>query len=678
MFGNIFSRDAPQQPNYNAYTDLKEMRDEEVVSFVNARFDDYQKERRIFELQWRLNIAFMEGNQYTDINSAAMTIQEIPKMFEWQEREVFNHIAPNIENRIAKLSRMRPALKVRPGTGEQEDIRASKVGSQLLKNVYYDEGIQDKLSDAFPWMELCGSVLLKNSWNKNKGKILMKYISQNPEAVKEIAEEIREGDIEVVLCPALEFYPDSPYHQDIVNCRRGIHAKIYDLDEIEEIWGVRVSSEETSSLRLQRNMVGIGGLGYGLGGFNFVTARLQNHAVVKEFWEIPTKQFPNGRLLIVAGGKTLYKGPMPYPVGDDGALAMAFTKLDCIIRPGVFWGKTVIERMIPIQRRYNALRNRKAEFLNRCSIGQWTAEENSIDLDYMEANAGAPGAIHVYKRGFNKPEHVQNDQLPTAFETEEQTLLQEMSIVSGVSELSRQSQAPTGVKSGVALSIALEQDDTRLSLTSNNVEQFLIKNGKQWLRLFKAFAKNPRTLRAIGKNNVVDVMDWTASDLRSDDVIIESFSALSESPAQRRQLVFDLMNTPLFQDPNTGQINKEMQSKLLEMIELGNWESGDEEAELHINKAERENRTITQGQLSIPVPYDDHLIHMSRHNKFRLTVDYEQLMAQNPQVDMLFQQHIQMHMFMMVNQFGSPMPALPPEAAPPGQTEGGDALDETA
>ncbi len=634
------SRDAPlPKPDYEP-----EWQDDFINTFVDKEYKRRQDERRPFELQWRLNNAFLEGNQYVDINPVSMALDEIPKLYWWQEREVFNHIAPNIETRVAKLSRMRPILRTRPGTGEQEDIRSAKVGSQLLKNTYYDKGIQQKLTDAYCWNEVCGSVFFKNTWNKNLGKIFAKLVSQDPKTMEEITEEIREGDTDVTIAPAPEIFPDSCYHQDVDNCRSIIHAKVYHLDEVEEIWGRRIQPEQTVAMKLQRSMVGIGGLGYGLGGFNIVTTKLDNHAVVKEYWELPSKKFPEGRLLITASGQCLYKGKLPYPIGDDGQLALPFVKVDCIRRVGYFWGKTVIERLIPLQRRYNALRNRKAEYLNRCSIGQWTAEENSVDEEYMEENAGSPGAIIFYKRGFDRPEHIQNDQLPRAFETELNTILQEISILSGVSELSRQSNAPPGVKSGVALSIALEQDDTRLSSTASNVEQFIIKNGKQWLRLYKAFVKIPRTLRNVGKNNLVEVMDWTASDLRSDDVIVESFSALSESPAQRRQMVFDLLGTPLVVDPNTGKITREMQSKLLEMIELGNWESMDDDTELHINKSERENRSLIQGQFAMPVNFDDHIIHIDRHNKFRLTVDYEQLIAQNPMIDILFQQHVQLHM----------------------------------
>jgi len=615
-----------------------------LVQFVDNEFKRRQDERRPYELQWRLNIAFVEGNQYVDVNPVGMTLEEIPQMFWWQEREVFNHIAPTVETRTAKLGRMRPIMKVRPGSNAQEDIRAAKVGTQLTKTIYYDQDIQNKLTEFSAWMEVCGSVFSKNVWNPNLGAVIAMMEGPDGQPI-----EVREGDLECIVVPPQEIYPDSPYHQGVKNCRSIIHARNFHIDEVEEIWGKKVDSDEATAMQLQRSMIGVGGLGYGMGGFRFFETRLKDHALVKEYWEMPSKKYPKGRLIIVASKKLLYyTEELPYMIGQDGTYALPFVKVDCIERPGCFWGRTVVERLIPLQRRYNALRNRKAEYLNRAAIGHWLVQEESIDLDTFEQDAGSPGAITLYKRGFNKPEMAQTPPLPAAFETELSSLLQEMSMISGVSELSRQSAPPPNVKSGVALSLIQEQDDTRLSSTAANLEVFIVENGKQWLRFYKQFVPGVRTLRAIGKNNVVELIDWTGADIRSEDVIIESASSLAESPAQRRQMVFDLIGTGLFNE-NSG-ISKEDRNKILEAIDMGLWDAADDDDELHISKAERENRVLTQGQLPPAVSYDDHVLHISRHNKFRLTTDYEELLAQVPEIEQIFEAHVQMHMIFMAQQ----------------------------
>ena len=51
--------------------------------------------------------------------------------------------------------------------------------------------------------------------------------------------------------------------------------------------------------------------------------------------------------------------------------------------------------------------------------------------------------------------------------------------------MSRQGKAPTGVKSGVAISLSLEQDETRLSLVAENLEKEL---DSEWIAVATARA----------------------------------------------------------------------------------------------------------------------------------------------------------------------------------------------
>jgi hypothetical protein len=194
------------------------------------------------------------------------------------------------------------------------------------------------------------------------------------------------------------------------------------------------------------------------------------------------------------------------------------------------------------------------------------------------------------------------------------------------------------------MSLALEQDETRLADTANNIEEGLIECGSQWLRLLKQFVKMPRLVRVAGKDNVVDVLDWTASDLKPEDVIMDSFSALSESPTQRRQMVFDLLGMGLFHNPDTGAIDRPARTRIMEMLQFLDWEGVDDDDQLHSAKAERENRQLASGAPVMPVHYDSHFLHIKRHNEFRLSTEYEALITQMPQVEQIFEAHVMTHM----------------------------------
>lgn len=627
---------------------------DDLASFVNREFDRRQDERRPFELQMRLNTEFISGNQFLDINSQHNKINEVPKMYWWQEREVFNQMATIVETRIARLTRQEPTMKSRPATSSNEDFHSSKITSSLLNMKWHDEKMSQKYLDLVTLLEHHGTVFIKDTWNAEKGRKIATIMQQEMvedegfEVPVQKPVDIHEGDIESDIVSALEIYPDSIGRSHISDNRSIIHARAFHIYDIEDMYGVQVDAEDIDSYGMESGS-GIGGLTYTSGTFRTTNKKMEKHALVKEYYEKPSKQFPDGRLIIVCGDKVLHEGKMPYQVGEDGEVDFPFTHICAIKIPNRFFGQCVAERCIPLQRRYNALRNRKAEYLNRVAIGQWFEPEGSLDDD-EELNS-APGNVIRYNAGIGAPTPVDFPNLPASFENEESSLLQEFTSISGVSELSRYSEAPSGVKSGVALSIANEQDDTRIALTANQIAEGVKETGIRWLRLYRQFAKEPRILRYVGNDS--DIQEWTASDLKADDIIIENSSALAETPAQRRQMVFELMGTGIFNRPDNNPYSEEGVQKILELLEYGHWENGIEnEHHLHRQKAQRENIMFKQGGFKEPDHFDDHEAHLSEHNKFRLSPEYEEL-AQSPegmQIKQMIDYHISQHAMVIQQQ----------------------------
>lgn len=622
--------------------------EKELVDYVNKEYDRRMKERREFEVRWTMNLAFFDGNQYVDINETTLSIDQIPAQHDWEQREVFNHVGPNIEARIARLTKARSTLKARPGSNEPSDLRKTKVSGKVMQNVYNDQDMRGKLHNAITWLETTGTVVFKNYWDPSKGNVIsLPQMGVDPNSGQQVqVGEVQEseGDLGVIVCSPQEILPGSSYLQDVKDQKRMMHQRAFTIDEVYEVWGKKVEAEENVAARLQRSMMGRGIHRSMDADSGTTTTMMKDFVIVKEEWERPSERYPQGRLIVVANQTLLFYGPLPYKCDPDGKLGLPFCKVVCLLRPGVFWGDTVLRRLIPLQRRYNAIRNRKAEYLSLCAIGTWIVEENSVDTKELEENAATPGFILVYKKGTGAlPTRADNQPLPPAFETEQASLLQEFSILSGVSEISRQSKAPAGVKSGVAMSLALEQDETRLSTVQANIELCLVEMGAMWLRFYKQYVKVPRLLRAVGRNNVVDVLEWSSSDLKSEDVVIDGFSALADTPAQRRQMIFDLVGAGLLIDPATGQLDRNMRNRALEMLEFFNWETLDDDTEIHATKAERENRQLIEGGQPVPANFDDHVVHLAKHTLYCTSAEYEELAMQNPQLGQFFMAHMDMH-----------------------------------
>ncbi|MGN0789367.1 MAG: hypothetical protein ACI4MY_05460, partial [Christensenellales bacterium] len=60
---------------------------EKIVNEVRADWERRRQQRKPLELQWRLNMNFMVGNQYCEITPRG-DVEDYGKQYFWQEREV--------------------------------------------------------------------------------------------------------------------------------------------------------------------------------------------------------------------------------------------------------------------------------------------------------------------------------------------------------------------------------------------------------------------------------------------------------------------------------------------------------------------------------------------------------------------------------------------------------------
>lgn len=561
----------------------------ELIDEVRKDFETRQNARKHLELQWQLNINFVLGNQYCDIMPNG-EIQDLDKRYFWQERQVFNHLAPILETRLAKLNRVRPKMTVLPATDNDSDIYAAKLSTMLLNSAYQKNELDKVISEATVWSETCGTAFYKVDWNPSGGR-KVGIADGKP---------IYEGDIKVSVIPPFEFYPDYLTAGEIEDCKSIIWARAVEVRAIKEIWGIDVPGEQ---VRL------------------FGSSPACDMAIVIERYEKPSKQFPNGRLIIIAQDKLLHIGELTLKIGSDYSLTYPFIKQLCTKAAGCFFGISIIERAIPVQRAYNAVKNRKHEFLNRLAMGVLAVEDGAVDIDELTEDGLPPGKIVVYRQGSNPPVFMDTGRLPSELNYEEDRLMSEFITISGVSEIMRNSQAPSSVSSGVALQLLIEQDDTRLSMSAEFIREAVRTLAKMILRLYKQFCEQTRLLSAAGENGELEIYYWRSNDITSDDVAFTTENELNQTPANRRNFVFDLLKTGLLADEN-GKISNHMRHKILEMLGLGIWENAKDLESLHIKKAKKENFELTKAEVSAS-EIDDHELHIQEHIKFMLSDEFK-------------------------------------------------------
>lgn len=587
---------------------------DEVLSDLFADFYSRQDERRKLEKQWELDLEFLAGNQYCEISPRG-EVEEEEKYYYWQNRGAFNHIAPIIDSRVAKLTKMKPIMSVKAAGAEESDVKNAKLATALVNSSYQRLSLGDVISKTTGWSESCGTGFYFIGWNPDAGKLLGEVDGK----------KVFEGDVVVESVSPFEIYPDSLCYENIESCESIIRARAMKTADVESLYGITVAGEDVKVFGVDKAATG--------------KSIVHDSVLVLEKYERPTADFPDGRLIVACEKTILYMGELPYVNGVEGRRGFPFVKQNSIDKAGCFFGMSMVERLIPVQKAYNAVKNRKQEFLNRLTMGVVAVEDGSVDTDELAEEGLSPGKIIVYRQGANPPALMGTGTMPTDLNREEDRLLNEFILLSGVSEFSRSTDVAAGT-SGVALQLLIEQEDARLNAVTENVRSAIRETAKQMIRLFKQFATSTRLLRTAGEQGKVELYYFNSSDLGSDDVVFDTENELSYTPAQKKSAVYELIDAGLLTD-DTGKLSERTKAKLLEILGFGSIDNTLDIESLHINKADEENLSGFKNPIGVD-EYDDHELHIAEHTRFLLSAESEGV-RKNPETKKNALEHLRAH-----------------------------------
>lgn len=592
--------------------------EEQLIADVQEDFNRRREERLMIERQWELNRNFLVGNQYCDVNRRGEIVSD-GKTYYWQNHGVFNHIAPLIESRLARFSRINPTISVRPKTDDDKDVNASNVAEKLIEEVFKNSDINSVVKKVTAWSETCGSGFYKVIWDENGG-----------EKIGEVnGADVYEGDVKIIAVSPFEIFPENLSTESISDQKSIIHAKAMNVNEVFQKYGVEVDGEDINVLDFASST-------------KKSKKTVKNATIVIERYELPTKDFPQGRLITVAGGKLLQSTTLPYVNGERGERTYPFIKQDCTSVSGSFFGISIIERLIPIQRAYNAVKNRKHEFLNRLSMGVMSVEDGSIDVDDLATDGLSPGKILVYRQGAKAPEMMNDITMPSDFNEEESKLISEFVIVSGVSDVSSSSENAS-LTSGSALQILVEQDNSRLLVSAEDIRRCYVSIAKQVVRLYSQFMADVKAIKYQDDFDKTRIYYANKSAISSDDVFLENENELLYSDSKRKEVVFKLYDSGLLND-ESGQLRPATKEKVLALLGYKDLDYRKGLSRLQEEKAQEENEKIRKNGLSIEIVDDDN-IHLDEHVRYILS-EYGTLSDEEKQ---RLYEHVEQHKKRMEN-----------------------------
>lgn len=106
-----------------------------------------------------------------------------------------------------------------------------------------------------------------------------------------------------------------------------------------------------------------------------------------------------------------------------------FSKQKGIKEEDIYKRNGLVDRLVPIQRAYNAVKNRELEYINRIAMGVMFIEDGSVDVDIIEEEGVSPGQVIVYKQGTNAPQIDTIECYTKGFVDTGNNLLKEMNLI---------------------------------------------------------------------------------------------------------------------------------------------------------------------------------------------------------------------------------------------------------
>lgn len=667
-------KSADQIKTLNEQAELKQIGDWVKTSYTKAKQARTQLER-----QWYLNMAFYQGRQWVTFMNSGQGVGVsgklvVPPAPPYRVRMVINRIKPIVRTELSRFISNKPNASVVPASSEDEDLFAAQAGEQVWESIYWTHDLKNTFARAAFWMSTCGTGYVKIWWDKDA-----KTKSDGKDMI---------GDIKYApVTPFHIFVPDLT-EEEIENQQWVINAYTKPVSWVNQMYGDSFKASVVSSNEIVEN------------GFLNLQTQGQNakpdSCLVLEMWlkAGAHKSFPQGGFVTVVDGrvvsikKEMFFDHQQFP----------FVKFNNV-PTGAYYGASVLDDVIPIQRELNRTRSQVIEAKNRMAKPQLLAAKGSIDPSKITSE---PGIVIQYRPGLPPPSPLPLQPLPSYVLEEMQRSVVDIEDIASQHAISK-GMAPPGIRAATAIAYLQERDDSVLATTFQGIESGWEKIAKQTLSLVVQFWDVERIVQVTGVDGSFDSIALKGTALaRGTDIRMEAGSALPISKAARQSLLMDMMTQGIIPPQQglklmeVGGVNKlyeelavderQAQRENLRMrsLEVDQIEQHLAEANQSLQLADQDPQSTPAGTdmqtgdplltspTIIPVnTWDNHQTHIEVHNRFRKGQAFELL---PDEIKQQFEAHVQAHaaaLMQSANQAQNSAVPPGPNGPPPGGGGGG-------
>lgn len=692
---------------------------DQLASKIEVFYKQDGSQKSSLSYSWERNHLFLDGKQWLyfegsrDTGGTWVEVKPLPAN-DYIPRPVTNYIFDAFQTLKGYILKNKPRITVTPNTQTYKDKTAAMI-AELVSETNWK-----RLNEAYNYeyaascLIVYGTVFKKSYWDNS-------YLSQvripkmvpqpavdpqtgaptgqvnmvqevDPESGNPVFEELPLGDLNTSVVEPYRIAMD-PLAVNMHEVRWIMEYSIRPLTWIKENYtkdtpGYTNRTEEVKEekslpnslrrffqLRTSSGVKGLNAQTTGLGNTGTVQM-IDNSAVVKEYFERPTAEHPNGRLMVVANSIPLYIGDSPYQ-GEEQGDWHPFSECRWEPVPGRFWGKSPFDDACELQKHINSIDSiimltrktqaipQKLEIDGQVINGQWTGE---------------PGQRVKYKPGPNgeKPETIPAAGVDQQVFAERAQKVSDLKQITGAVDILK-GDRPPGVTAASALALLFEVGTGKLFPILDRWKNFIEYDQKKQLKIVAKKYREPRSdfiNLLVSKNSELSpdlIQKFVGDDLHDNcNVVIEASSSIPKLKAAEHAMLLELQQT--------GALNLEDPKNKQEFLSRLGITGFDSDYSKDEKRAELENMQLDEILIHPErkpqvMEFDNHDIHLNTlHNRMKeaswydLPLEIQQAYFAHESAHIEAQQQAQQQQMMqaaMMQQAGMPAPPQGPPPPPP-------------
>lgn len=254
-----------------------------------------------------------------------------------------------------------------------------------------------------------------------------------------------------------------------------------------------------------------------------------DQVLVFEGWRQPTPE-TKGKLLRCIRGKTL-------SLEDTRDRESAFNFLRPEAQSMGFWGIGLVEKVATIQKEINRIIQDVQKAMHLLAKPHWMVEASS---NVLAAHLNNDMATIIKYQGATPPQvYVPQAMSPEVYGHLDR-LVKAIYEITGVSQLSAQSQKPAGLNTGVGIRTYLNIESERFNNFVRASDESVAKDAFKAAKVVGGLRKPNDLLAKAQRGNTLERIAWTPLDLDNISVQVAPASKLPDTDAGRREYALEL------------------------------------------------------------------------------------------------------------------------------------------